>query len=235
MIIHSFMWSYEREAVEISIKNLCHVVDYVVAVQATNTFRGHKREVSLLNIKGVTDIVVTIPNGLDPWESEKWLRDQTLIEAYNLFGDKCMYMISDGDEIPNSESIKEAARLKKPTKLMTDYRNFYADWRASDHILEHQPTVATYQDYMTVGGAGNARWHSNWTKSKEFGWHLSSLGNVSHLKLETFAHTEYDTEEYKKGLDESKKNHMDFLNRFKLEYTTDIPKGIPDNLLGGRI
>jgi len=107
------MWSYEREAVEISIKNLCHVVDYVVAVQATNTFRGHKREVSLLNIKGVTDIVVTIPNGLDPWESEKWLRDQTLIEAYNLFGDKCMYMISDGDEIPNSESIKEAARLKK--------------------------------------------------------------------------------------------------------------------------
>lgn len=231
MIIDAFMWSYEEEAVTLRLEVLKDVVDFHVAVQATNTFRGEQRTVNELSHPKLTNVIVTIPDNLDPWESEKWLRDRVLIEAQNLHG-KATYIVSDGDEIPNPEAI---LNTRLPAKLMTDYRNFYANWRAKDHVLEHQPTIGTTAHYKLAGGAGNARWHSSWRKSNKWGWHLSSLGDTSAEKLRTFAHAEYDDEEHHNLLDEFKKSHKDFLGRFELEYTEDIPPNTPKHLLGGEI
>lgn len=236
MIIDAFMWSYERDAVEIRLAALNGIVDAHVAVQATNTFRGQQREIQTLNLPNVNDVIVTIPSGLDVWESEKWLRNAILNEAHKLFGDDALYMVCDGDEIPRPESILAATISGKPTSLRTDYRSFYADWRGTGEQLEHQPTIGRIEDYQNVGGAGNARWHASWPRSEEAGWHLSSLGGdeVIKKKLETFAHTEYDTDEVKAGLSKSRTGKRDFLNRFDLEYTNDIPKGVPERLLGGK-
>ncbi len=237
MIIDVFIWSYELEAVNLRLNVLRHCVDAHVAVQATNTFRGTPREVYMLasDFKNVHESVVTIPDGLNAWESEKWLRDEALNQAVKLFGEDATYIVSDGDEIPNPYSIAQFAGNKKPMKLMTDYRNFYADWRAADHVLEHQPTIARYRDYVRAGGACDARWSANWRKSNDWGWHLSSLGDTSEMKLKTFAHEEYDTPETIKMVKRAKNHHRDFLNRFDLEYTTTIPPHTPDRLLGGRI
>lgn len=236
MVIDAFMWSYERDAVKIRLATLANVVSVHVAVQATNTFRGQKRRVKKLNLPNVIDVVVTIPSGLDVWESEKWLRSATLAEAYKLFGDNELYMVSDGDEIPRPESIIAAAFAGQPMTLRTDYRNFYADWRGTGDELEHQPTIGRIDDYEAVGGAGDARWHAHWQRSEEAGWHLSSLGgdDVIKQKLETFAHTEYDTDEIKAALQSFRENKQDFLGRFALEYTDDIPLGVPKRLLGGK-
>lgn len=236
MVIDAFMWSYERDAVKIRLATLADVITAHVAVQATNTFRGEKRKVRKLNLPNVIDVIVTIPDGLDTWESEKWLRNTVLAEAVKLFGDDALYMVCDGDEIPRPESIIAASFAQKPMTLLTDYRNFYADWRGTDEPLAHQPTIGRLTDYQEVGGAGDARWHAFWDRSEEWGWHLSSLGGdaVIKQKLETFAHTEYDNDEAKSALVEARANHKDFLNRFDLEYTTDIPKGVPKRLLGGK-
>lgn len=230
-IIDAFMWSYEEEAVRLRLDVLQGVVSGFVAVQATNTFRGQDRTVKLLDDKRVKNVVVTIPDGLDSWQSEKWLRDQVLIEAAKLYGTKAKYIISDGDEIPNPEAIKKA---QHPTRLMTDYRSFYADWRATDHVLAHQPTIAFLKEYQEVGGACDARWHAKWPESNEWGWHLSSLGDTAAEKLKTFAHTEYDSPEYIDGLGSAKNAMRDFLNRFDLEWTSDVPPKTPEHLLGGK-
>lgn len=236
MVIDAFMWSYERDAIKIRIAALANVVTAHVAVQATNTFRGQPRRVRKLNLPNVTDVVVTIPDGLDVWESEKWLRNTVLAEAVKLYGPDELYMVCDGDEIPRPEAIIAASFAGIPMTLLTDYRNFYADWRGTGEQLQHQPTIGRLENYQQVGGAGDARWHAQWDRSDDIGWHLSSLGGdaVITKKLETFAHTEYDTDEIKAQLDVARKGHKDFLNRFALEYTDDIPMGVPKRLLGGK-
>lgn len=236
MVIDAFMWSYEREAVKIRLATLANVVGVHVAVQATNTFRGTKRRVTKLNLPNVIDVVVTIPDGLNAWESEKWLRNTVLAEAVKLFGPHELYMVCDGDEIPHPDAIIEAAFAGVPMSLLTDYRNFYADWRGTGERLAHQATIGRLEDYEAVGGAGDARWQAFWHAAEKMGWHLSSLGGdtVIKKKLETFAHSEYDTDEVKDQLSEARANHKDFLNRFDLEYTDDIPEGVPKHLLGGK-
>lgn len=236
MVIDVFIWSYEREAVEIRLANLMGIVDCHVAVQATNTFRGEPRTVDLMRTFGVVDVVVTIPAGLDAWQSEKWLRDQALIEARLLYGEDDIYMVSDGDEIPHPDAIVNAVLSQTPMRLLTDYRNFYADWRALDHVLDAQPTIGTIGDYNAAGGACLARWEGKWAFSDIRGWHLSSLGSNDQIKqkLATFAHTEYDKAEYSENIENARSEMRDFLNRFDLEYTDDIPKGVPAHLLGGR-
>lgn len=236
MIVDLFIWSYEREAVDIRLKNLGGIVDVHVAVQATNTFRGEPREVHLMDTFGVVDRVVTIPSGLDPWASEKWIREEALRQAYALYGDDAWYMLSDGDEIPRPEAILQAIERGEPMILPTDYRNFYADWRAKDHVLEHQPTIGRWADYEAVGGACDARWYVRWAWSDIWGWHLSSLGNNDLIKekLGSFSHSEYDTDEVKANLNNARASMQDFLGRFELEHTDDIPKGVPAHLLGGK-
>lgn len=235
MIVDAFMWSYELDAVKLRTRVLKGSVDAHVAVQATNTFRGEDREVMMLDLPNVTNIIVTIPEGLDPWESEKWLRDAVLTEAVTLFGTEAVYIVSDGDEIPNPDSILQYRGIGRPMKLMCDYRNFYADWRASEHVLEHQPTIGSFSDYLNAGGACAARWHGFWWQSKAWGWHLSSLGDTSAIKLKTFAHTEYDTPEARRTVKKAKASQRDFLDRFDLEHTDDIPPFTPKHLLGGKI
>jgi hypothetical protein len=236
MVIDAFMWSYERDAVKIHIANLAGVVDAHIAVQATNTFRGKPRTVKKLDLPNVIDVIVTIPKGLDAWGSEKWLRDAVLTEAIKLYGPSEWYLISDGDEIPRPEAVTAAVSSKQPTALQTDYRNFYADWRGTGEQLAHQPTIGRVGHYLNVGGANDARWYGDWVKSTIVGWHLSSLGGDALIKekLETFAHTEYDTPEWKAQLASSREGMRDFLDRFDLEYTTDIPKAVPKRLLGGK-
>jgi hypothetical protein len=236
MVVDAFMWSYERDAIKIRLATLNNVVGVHFAVQATNTFRGDKRKVRKLNLPNVIEVVVTIPDGLNPWESEKWLRNTVLAEAVKQFGENELYMVSDGDEIPRPESIIAAAFAGIPMTLRTDYRNFFVDWRGTGDELAHQPTIGRLADYMAVGGAGDARWHAQWDRSEECGWHLSSLGGneIIKQKLTSFAHTEYDTDEIKANLDMARQGHKDFLGRFELEYTDDIPMGVPKRLLGGK-
>lgn len=234
-IVSAFMWSYEREAATLHVETLRDDVDAFVAVQANTTFQGKKRDCEPLAIPGVVDVVISLPPNRDAWECEKWLRNKVLIEAHKIHGDDAIYIISDGDEIPHPEAIRRAVEAGKPMRLMTDYRNFYADWRAIDHVLEHQPTIGTYKQYEAVGGAGDARWHANWDRSTISGWHLSSLGDTSEIKLKTFAHTEYNKPEYIQGIDKAKSNGRDFLNRFDLEHTNDVPPGVPKHLLGGKL
>lgn len=226
-IIDAFMWSYEVEAVKIRLANLDmpHV-----AVQATNTFRGEPREVKKLDLPGVIDVIVTIPDGLGVWESEEWLRNEVLNQAVKIYGEDALYLVADGDEIPSSDAINEYSG--KPLRLMTDYRNFYANLRAVDHVLHVQPTLASFQQYMTVGGAHNAR-NKGWRKSRSIGWHLSSLGDIKAIKekLSTYSHTEYDSDEFKDGLEAARDSNRDFLNRFDMEITDDIPNGVPKHLL----
>lgn len=235
MVIDAFMWSYELDAVKIRLEALNDVVTAHVAVQATNTFRGQKRKVKKLNLPNVIDVIVTIPDGLDVWQSEKWLRNTVLAEAVKIYGDEPWYMVCDGDEIPRPEAVIEAVFSNQPATLRTDYRNFYADWRGTGDELDHQPTIGKLEHYQQVGGAGDARWHAQWIRSTLSGWHLSSLGgdNVIKEKLETFAHTEYDTPKWKAQVAVDRKKHRDFLDRFDLVYTNDIPKGVPPHLLGG--
>lgn len=60
---------------------------------------------------------------------------------------------------------------------------------------------------------------------------MSSLGDTSRQKLKTFAHTEYDKPQYADNIDKNKADMKDFLGRFELERTDDVPPFTPKRFI----
>jgi hypothetical protein len=225
-VIDCVIYSYEYDALAVRMEALRGVVDVHVVVQGDRTFRGMHREVSLVP-DSVVSHVVEMPVGLDPWAMERYLRDQSGALGSLIAGPGDFLIIADCDEIPHPDAVVEAQKRSHPMVCETDYREWFLDWRAPSHHLYHQPVMARPRDLVKVGGAHKARWDRPWPAARATGWHVSNLGDVVHEKLANFSHTEYDTPEYRdvEQLERRRRAGVDFLGRFDLEKTDDLPPG----------
>lgn len=237
MIVDCFMHSYEADAVEVRLAELDPVVDLFVAVQGKTTLRYEPREVRLIKHPKAVNHVVDIPPGLTPFQGEEFLRDECLragrVYAASMdashTNERARFMVCDGDEIPHPAAVVTAAEQPGPRTLLTDYREWFMDWRGPDKWqLERQPTIATALQYKSIGGAARARRHCRqWTTERLVGWHLSTLGDagLASRKLSTFSHPEFDTPEYNDHdrLAGFRSRKRDLLDRFDLEDTRDLP------------
>jgi hypothetical protein len=240
MIVDCIMFSYEHDALSVRLAELNDVVDVHLVVQGSKTFRGDPREIVKLEHPKIINEVVDFPAGLrSPWHYEKYQRDMTVTLAKHHFGheDDMWVIVADADEIPHPEAIKSATR---PQKLGTDYREWFADWRApGDWQPTHQPFMAPAE---LVGSAHDHRFQHTWRQRNPlFGWHLSTLGDdaLAHQKIREFSHSEYDTSEWtdRDRLAAVRSHGIDIFERFTLEQTADLPGCIADfpHLLGGPI
>jgi hypothetical protein len=234
VIIDCFIHSYEREAVKVRLAELRDVVDFHVAVQATTSFRYQTRETPWVEDQRVINIVVSLPAGLTPWEAEWFLRDASFTLAAEWAtahypDEDPRFIISDGDEIPHPDAVRHAAGSPGPRVMLTDYREWFIDWRAPDRWqLEHQPIIATAEQIRQQGGATEARRRCReWSLTTPVGWHLSTLGgaDLAGRKLSSFAHSEYDTPEWNDGAQLAwyRATRRDLLGRFVLDHTGDLP------------
>ena len=153
------------------------------------------------------------------------------------------FLVADADEIPHPDAVEQAVTeydREGPRTLLIDYREWYANWRAPDgwqnaHI--HQPVIGKFGDFVKIGGAHAARFSPfyrddlrreyKWPSCDATGWHLSSLGDATfmHNKIGAFSHAELDNPHDRdlERIEGYRRARKDFINRFDLEITADLP------------
>lgn len=254
-VIDCTMAAYELDAINVRLAELEGVVDVHHIVQGTLTFQGAPLEPLELPEK-VISTIITLPNGWTfpdgssvpageiPWLREKFLRDSSL-EAVpiELQDTQAFYVVADGDEIPHPDAIRQAVEeydAKGPRTLLTDHRQWYADWREPDdrqypHPLCGYPTIGKFDDFSRVAGADQARCgrvavRSRWPRCDAKGWHLSHLGDAAfmHRKLGMYSHNDRDNPHDRdmERLEKLRHERKDSFGRFDLELTDDLPATI---------
>jgi beta-1,4-mannosyl-glycoprotein beta-1,4-N-acetylglucosaminyltransferase len=125
MVYDTFIFFNELELLELRLNELSDVVDRFILVEATRTFTNkpkplyyaeNKHLFSKFNHKITHIIVEDLPESDNPWILERFQRN-CISRGFNNMSDDDIIMISDTDEIPRAEIVKEVTnKLKSENK-----------------------------------------------------------------------------------------------------------------------
>lgn len=197
MIYDCFLYSGEKEMLEIRVNELYSLNVIHVIVESNYTFRGNRKEVS--GIKMSDRIIPVCINGTinttNAWERESFQRNQIMLGLLDVAKDDDIIIISDADEIPKRKSVLAYTPEMGAAALRMD--NF---WYKLNCLTGEQDWVGarmlTYKELKetTPNEVRNAGFQ---TELKDAGWHFSYCGDENFIskKLNSFSHSEYDTPE----------------------------------------
>lgn len=233
MLYDCFIFFNELDLLEIRLNELDGVVDKFVLVEADRTFQNTKKPFifeenkerfskylhKIIHIK-LTKYPLFIPviNPFSPWKIEFFQRDSVVNGLVNCKPDDII-MISDVDEIPNPEVIKN--QLEKGVHKIYGLK--------MDMFMYYLNNKLTYDggSNMSKEESKDGIWHCTallpykLLKKKPYrirktimrtkrkgevyeiipnaGWHFTYVGGAKKIveKLESFSHTEYNLEEFK--------------------------------------
>lgn len=122
-IIDCFLFFNELDLLKIRLEELKNTVNYFVLVESTKTFRGKKKPLYFQKNKdkfssyNIIHIIVDDMPYLkeNPWELERFQRN-AILKAFNLCGNEDILIISDVDEIPSANKVKQACDLLNKNK-----------------------------------------------------------------------------------------------------------------------
>jgi beta-1,4-mannosyl-glycoprotein beta-1,4-N-acetylglucosaminyltransferase len=230
-IYDCFTYYNESNLIKIRIEELKDVVDYFVIIEANQTFTGLTKpfyfdelEESLKEYSHkILRFKINFPDkDMSAWDREFFQRNsitQCLEEI--LADDEDIILISDADEIARGSIIKRINKYKLPTRLDVSQYFWTFNWKAPDHCNQGARPIACRFKHLKEKGAQNLRAETK-PMIDNAGWHFSFFADLDKIKkkIESFAHTEYDSIEYK---DSSKvlyriQNGIDPFDRFPLKY-----------------
>jgi hypothetical protein len=241
-IFDCFTYYNEQDILRVRFEELGDIVDHFVIVEASETFTGKakpfyldqlpdwakKWEHKIIRIK----IHFNSPNLdmlKDAWEKEHYQRNAIkfgLTEAQL----EDIVIISDADEIVKSSIIKQAKTFDTPARLDVKQYFWNYHWQAPDHCNQGaRPVIARVKDLdeYSCQQLRSAPWYT----IPDAGWHFSFFTEVENVKnkIESFAHTEYDAEEYKNDVEIMRRINegIDPFDRFPLKYY-EIDNTYPD-------
>lgn len=203
--VDAFIFYNEQSMLLFRLTELYESVDYFIIVEATHTFSGSKKPLyynknkekySKFHSKIIHLIVDDMPNTQNPWDNERHQRNSISKALNNLkLADDDIIMISDCDEIPNSQIIRE--------KKMNGIQNIYSlkmelyyytfewyvqgDWTHAK-ILPYKIYKASH---MSID---DLRLKKQTLVIDKGGWHLSYFGNETQIqnKIRDFSHQEFN-------------------------------------------
>jgi beta-1,4-mannosyl-glycoprotein beta-1,4-N-acetylglucosaminyltransferase len=220
MVYDCFAFFNELDLLELRLNELSPVVDKFVIVEATRTFQKtakllyyeeNKTRYSDFHHKIIHIIVDEYPNFFtkfripNAWDYDNHQKEQIIRGLKDCDPDDII-IISDLDEIPNPDKIKEFSA--KPGIKIFEQKMFYyffnylsvkpidltpEYWRGAVMLRKRDfKTVKRARMYRSAEGEGL-------TIIKNGGWHFSYLGGVEKIikKIESIAHTEFNKDYYK--------------------------------------
>ena len=207
-IIDCFTFYNELKILDLRLAELKDVVDHFVLVEATKTFSGKSKKLYFDEIKSkyndypISHVVVDdMPEKNCAWSKEYHQRRSIIRGLTNLvLDDQDILVLTDADEIPDPETINYIAQqgLVDFAALEMDhyYYNLRCKWQ--DKWTPH-PKIFKYSTFKKIGDFQKLRCHPYKICIPKGGWHFSYFGDVNFIinKLESFAHQEYNNEEYK--------------------------------------
>lgn len=193
MIIDSFIYYNEVDVVDIRINELKDVVDKVVVLSATTTFRGNPNTYEFpKHLHDVADIDVhrlDFPAGLEKWDAERWLRNQ-LNSKLRQFSRNDMVIFSDADEIARPSVVQN---IDSKTRLEIDqyYYNF-------NTYMRHHACMFVSKVGDLTNSVYDMRFYDPMPIIEAGGWEFSFFGDSQFIrnKLVNYSHSELEVDEY---------------------------------------
>lgn len=239
-IYDCFTYYNESDIVEIRFEELHKVVDFFVVIEASETFTGVHKEYcfdQLVDInKKYKDKIIRIKinfpdKNMSPWEREFFQRNcvTEFLFEYNVLDDDII-ILSDADEIPRASIVENISSYNLPTRLDVCQYFWNFNWKVPDHCNQGaRPIVSKFSDIKKIGPQ-NLRAETVDMIPKA-GWHFSFFGELEKVKnkIESFAHTEYDKDDYKDYINIINRVELgiDPFDRFPLKYH-EIDNTYPD-------
>jgi len=245
-VFDCFTFFNEEELLRIRLEELSDVVDRFVLVEANQTFTGKQKpfyssqlgswfDEWLSNRRVIVSRVHFPQRDLTPWHREEFQRNALALAWINLAGLDDLVIFSDVDEIPRPsviETLKNNAQSIDVVALDVTQYFWNFNWQVPSHCNQGgRPIVARVGSMVNVMADGSFKvtqephdLRAN-TKARipNAGWHFSFLGEYDRIihKIESFAHTEYDNEEYKDAqrIIERIHNGIDPFDRFPLKWS----------------
>lgn len=243
-VYDAFLFFNELDLLEIRLNELSGTVDKFVLVESDTTFTGqpkpyyyneNKERFKAFADKIIHIMVTDSPKTDSPWDAETYQRDAIYRGLQNCSPNDVI-LISDVDEIPNVEAI----RNYNPTNgvsLLQQRPSFYY-LNCVSNFLWWNAKIGTWGDVQKET-ASQIRANNHRPVIENGGWHFTGLGGIKSIltKLDAFSHSEYNTEHFRdKDLLEIKiKNGWDIYDRIGVistywDINDTFPKYIRDNV-----
>lgn len=222
-MIDCFPFFNELDVLEVRLNALAPHVDRFVLAECAKTHSGNPKPLFFEENKdrfkefNITHIIIPPINGT-PWELEEYGREY-LLDSVKDGDPEEIILISDLDEIPNLENYKgEEGKFKQ--YLYYYYFNCFTGikkWMGTFVIkrknidrncIEYKLRI-NYKKILQVVGDG---------------WHFSTMGSTKQIiyKLESLAHQELNTTEYKSKIDDNRRNLVGGRNK---QFSIQMPSG----------
>jgi beta-1,4-mannosyl-glycoprotein beta-1,4-N-acetylglucosaminyltransferase len=212
MIIDCFTFNSEFDMLEYRLHTLYDTVDYFILVEATNTHPGKPKELFFnLNksryeqyLDKIIHVIVTdMPNTSNAWDNENHQRRCIKRGLEKLIlKDNDLIVISDLDEIPNKNKLKEIDQGSTLFgSLIMDLYYYSLNCKIGDWSYARVMSYSILRDTFNLNTHDARMLPSNYVVPNQDiengGWHLSYFGNSEFIKnkLENTAHQEFNTEQ----------------------------------------
>lgn len=193
-----FPFFNELDILEVRFNELYDSVDRFVIVEATKTHGGKDKPLNFNNnlerfkqfLNKVTYIVVEDYPTLDSWSIERHQRDQ-IMRGLTQCNDNDIIMITDADEIPNAEAIKNY----KDGIMGFEQKLYYYKLNCQATQNWDWAKICQYKDVKEKTPCGVRYTYTAGDKLiPNGGWHFSYITDTKGIieKIEASAHREYD-------------------------------------------
>ena len=227
---------------EIRLNELYQYVDKFVLVESTHSFSGKSKPLYYDQVKNneifapFRDKIIHIIFEMYPkpsrWDNEDDQRNKIKDGLTQAKRDDII-IVSDIDEIISPQVFPLIKQVEVPGRL--EMKNYYYYFNCRSNHNWCYPAFCRFYDYSTARFLRNSDYHQ--VIITNAGWHFGYLMSPERiaLKLETFSHSEFDTDFYK-NTDRIKScmdSNIDLFSRDGIEYfiePLDAPKYVLNNM-----
>jgi beta-1,4-mannosyl-glycoprotein beta-1,4-N-acetylglucosaminyltransferase len=208
LVYDCFTFFNELDLLEIRLNVLFEAVDKFVLVEADRTFTNkekpfyfdeNKEKYKQFSNKIIHIKIVDYPETKNAWDMEHYQRNQIVRGLIGCSLDDTV-LIADIDEIPNPEIIMDYKRNGKDVCALEQiFFYYYLNYQKCIDKYWYFAKIARYYEIFSNNNTPQKIRMENDTKTiKNGGWHFSYLGGVEAIKykIQSFAHQEYNNENY---------------------------------------
>jgi len=250
-LVDCFLYNNEDLILDVRLNTLSKYVDKYVIVESRFDHQGNKKKLnfSFNNFKKFENkieylVVEEFPENFSSWDRENYQRN-FIIKGIKELKEEDYIMISDVDEIPNMERIKNLNKFKF---TVFQQRLFYYKFNLQNITTpfwfgskickkKHLKSPQWLREQKVKKSSFLKFFKINWNIIEDGGWHFSFLMNAQQIKskLSSFAHEEFNNSNFN-NLDKinySIENKIDLFNRGfnykKINFDENFPKYILNN------
>jgi beta-1,4-mannosyl-glycoprotein beta-1,4-N-acetylglucosaminyltransferase len=242
MIYDCFIFYDEMLLLEIRLNELYPFVDKFVLVESTHCFSGKKKPLYYDKVKNnkifapfigkIIHVIFHMSPKPNRWDNEYDQRN-AIKAGLSEAKPNDIIIVSDADEIITPEVLPVIKEIYVPGRLVM--KNYYYYFNCRSNNDWYYPSFCRLRDYRSAQFLRNGDYHKIIVSNA--GWHFGYLMHAGRIaaKLETFSHSEYDTDFYK---DENRIQHcldtnIDLFGRAGIEYSIEplnAPKYVMNNI-----